>query len=226
MSSKSLIFEISSLIITTSLLSIAISVPVETETPISAVTKLTLSLIPSPHIITIPFSFNSFILFDFSSGVTFAITSSMPSSPAIIFAVSSLSPVIITTLIFLFFKSDITSFALSLMTSFTPIKAIKFSFLETNNILLPLFVNSSSSFSFSSFMLLEVINFLLPIKYLFSVASFPSIPNPAIALKSFISKRFKSLLFAKSKIALAIGCSEFFSILAEIRSTSFSLISP
>ena len=90
---SSFIFSRSSFIITTCAESIAIYVPEDIETPISDVTKLTLSFIPSPHIITNLFSsFNFFIMLAFSEGTTLEITFVIPISFAIFSAVSLLSP--------------------------------------------------------------------------------------------------------------------------------------
>ena len=167
------IFSKSSCIRTTSLLSIAISVPLPTATPMSAVTRLTLSFIPSPHIITKPFSFNSLIFSAFSFGSTFAITCLMPIWFAIALAVFSLSPVSITTLVLCSCNFSTTSAAESFIMSFTPNKAINLNLFSswmlsaTNRILFPSFSNSSSSFIAALiFTLFSFINLLLPIKYL------------------------------------------------------------
>ena len=65
--------------------------------PISACVRAGASLIPSPTMATLPFSFNFRITASFPSGRTPAITSSTPASWPIAFAVFSLSPVSITT---------------------------------------------------------------------------------------------------------------------------------
>ena len=96
-------------------------------TPISASDKLGASFIPSPTIITLkPLFLSSLILFDLSLGDTFAITSLIPILLAIISAVISLSPVSIIILLSIFFNLFITSLALSLIISFTPISPITF----------------------------------------------------------------------------------------------------
>ena len=106
---------------------LAISVPLAIATPIVAVARLGASFIPSPTIITFLFSFNnSFIIVVFSLGRSDAFTSSSAKSLLIILAVSLLSPVNIKTFLLLFFNFLITSLALLLSVSLTPIKAITF----------------------------------------------------------------------------------------------------
>ena len=87
---------------TISAASIATSVPAPIAIPISALVSAGASLIPSPTIITLPCSLSLAISFSFPSGSTPAITSSTPASFPIAFALLSLSPVIITTLIPIF----------------------------------------------------------------------------------------------------------------------------
>jgi len=153
-----------SFISTTSAESIAISVPLDIDTPISAVTKLTLSFIPSPHIMTKPFCFSFLISSAFCFGNTFAITFSIPNCLAIAFAVFSLSPVSIITSIFLFLSFSTIFLLSSFIVSFTPINAIIFWSFATYNMLFPSVTNSVSSSSFSICILFSFISFLFPIK--------------------------------------------------------------
>ena len=77
--------------------SLAAAVPVFIATPTSAWDSAGASLVPSPHMPTIrPPSCSLRIRTSLSSGVASARTSSTPASAAIAFAVTALSPVIIT----------------------------------------------------------------------------------------------------------------------------------
>ena len=124
---------------------LAISVPLETETPILAVAKLGASLIPSPTIITVCPSFINFLISSvFSAGKTPATTSLIPTSSATFLLVITLSPVNIITLFPAFFNLQITSFIFFLTTSFTPTKASTlFSSIKYKIV----FLDSSSNFS-------------------------------------------------------------------------------
>ena len=176
---------------------------------------------PSPHIITSPFCFNFLISSAFCFGNTFAITLSTPICFAIAFAVFSLSPVSITTSIFLFCSFLTISILSSFNTSFTPISVIKFWFSAINKILFPSETNSNSFCSCKIVILFSNINFLFPIRYLFSFIVALT-PYPGIALKSAISSSSIFKLLASFTIALAIGCSDLFSILATNFIISFS----
>ena len=147
----------------------AISVPLPTETPISAFTKLMLSLMPSPHIMTNPFSFSFVISSAFCFGTTPAMTFSIPIVSPIAFAVFSLSPVSITGDMFCCFNLSITSFAFSFIISFTPIKAIKVCSFATNKILFPSFSNISSSLISFSFIVLSILTLFSNISFLFPI---------------------------------------------------------
>ena len=87
---------------TTSAESIAISVPAPMAIPTFARVKAGASLIPSPTIATLPCSCNFLISFSFPFGEIPAMTSLTPAIFPIAFAVLSLSPVIMTTLIPMF----------------------------------------------------------------------------------------------------------------------------
>ena len=90
-----------------------------------AFTKAGASFIPSPTIITfLPLETKSLIVLAFFFGKTLDITLVIPNSPAIIFAVTSLSPVNIITSMLLSLNFLITSFILSLTISLTPIRPI------------------------------------------------------------------------------------------------------
>ena len=78
--------------------STAISVPVDTDTPISALVSAGASFIPSPTIITLPCFWSFLITVSLPSGRTPAMTSSTPAVLPIAFAVRSLSPVSMITL--------------------------------------------------------------------------------------------------------------------------------
>ena len=84
---------------TTSAASMAMSVPAPIAIPMSARVKAGASLMPSPTIAVFPDFCKSLMTLSFPSGSTPAITSSTPASWPIAFAVRSLSPVSITTLI-------------------------------------------------------------------------------------------------------------------------------
>ena len=114
---------------TTSAASIATSVPAPIAIPISALVSAGASLIPSPTIATFPFSFSLRITCSFPSGSTPAIT--------------SLSPVSMTTWIPMFCNSLIACGLSSLMTSATAITPNKRSSFPKNNGVLP----ASASFS-------------------------------------------------------------------------------
>ena len=196
------------------------------ETPISDVTKLTLSFIPSPHIINIPFSFNFFMCSAFCFGVTSAITLSIPHSLATLLATFSLSPVSITTFIFLCFKRFITKLTFSFRVSFTPIKETKLPLTLAKIKLFPFCTKYSSSELFLIFTTFCSINFLLPINIQSPFWFSPFIPNPGITSEFFISSNCIFLSFAYLTIAFAIGCSDLPSkaaIFCNISSSDISL---
>ena len=88
--------------------------------------------------------------------------------------------------------------------------------------LFPSLTNCCSSCSFGIITSFSVIIFLFPIKYLSSFFIIASTPKPAIALNSFKSSNSIFSSIALLTIALAIGCSDFFSILAIFFKSSFS----
>ena len=87
---------------TISAASMAISVPAPMAIPISALVRAGASLIPSPTMATLPFSFRERMTLSFPSGRTPAITWSTPACAPMALAVRLLSPVSITTWIPIF----------------------------------------------------------------------------------------------------------------------------
>ena len=100
----------------------AISVPEPIAIPTSATLRAGASLIPSPTKANLPFFWSLWISCAFSSGKTFAITSSIPICSAIACATPALSPVSMTVLRPRFFNLAIASWAVSLGTSCKAIK--------------------------------------------------------------------------------------------------------
>ena len=106
---------------TTSAASMATSVPAPMAMPISALVSAGASLMPSPTMTTLPFSFSLRITLSFPSGSTPAITSSTPAWAPMAFAVRSLSPVSMTTWMPMFRISLMAAGLSSLITSATAI---------------------------------------------------------------------------------------------------------
>ena len=94
---------------TTSPESIAISLPAPIATPREADVRAGASFIPSPTMHTFPSALSEFIIFALSLGFMFAMTLSIPTRFAMLFAVVSLSPLSIYTLIPNSFNLDIAS---------------------------------------------------------------------------------------------------------------------
>ena len=110
-----------------SALSIATSVPAPMAIPTSAAARAGASLIPSPTIATLrPSFFNRCISFSLSSGSTSAITWSMCSCRFTASAVLLLSPVSITTSIFILWNTSIAVLEDSFTVSATAITASSF----------------------------------------------------------------------------------------------------
>ena len=206
---------------TISAASIAISVPAPMAIPTSARVRAGASLIPSPTIATFPSSFNFLITSSFPSGKTPAITSSTPACSPIAFAVRSLSPVSMTTLIPIFFNSLTACGLFSFIMSATAIMPISSSFLPKNNGVFPSDAKLSACFlTASEITVLPSANFKFPPKNLSPPIS-PVKPFPETAVKFFASSfvwiASSSAFF---KIACANGCSLFFSrMYAYVRSS-------
>ena len=135
---------------TTSAASMATSVPAPMAIPISALVRAGASLIPSPTMATLPFSFSFRITLSLPSGRTPAMTSSTPASFPTVFAVRSLSPVSMTTWIPMFWSSRIACGLSSLIISATAMMPTSFSFSAKNSGVFPLSARASDFFFISS----------------------------------------------------------------------------
>ena len=132
---------------TISALSIATSVPAPIAIPVSADASAGASLTPSPIIATLcPAALSFAISASFSSGSTPAITLSIPTCSFMALAVTSLSPVNITTSMPIFLNSLIAALELSFTTSATAIIPITLSVSANISGVLPFLEYLSATF--------------------------------------------------------------------------------
>ena len=175
--------------------------------PTSAIASAGASFIPSPTIATFAPSFASFsITILFSSGNTSAITSSIPTLFATYLAVSELSPLKSTTLIFIFLSSLTAYAASSLRVSATASTPTAFELTAIKTTLLPC---SAYSWAFKAncdevkLSLTSLMSAAFP-KYTLSLPIFAKTPFPD---KTCISFAMTSVSSIPSATAYAIGCS-------------------
>ncbi len=144
--------------------SIATSVPLPIAMPIFALANAGASFIPSPTIPTnLPRFCNSSIFLALSCGNTSAITSSIPTCFAMVFAVLSLSPVIINMDKFISFSFLIAFLEYFLRVSATPIKPMIFLSSAIITVVFPFSSRFLILFSTSSISILFFfISFLFP----------------------------------------------------------------
>ena len=185
------------------------SAPAPMAIPIFAFVSAGASFIPSPTIATLPCPISSLITLSFPSGRTPAITSSTPACAPMAFAVLSLSPVSMTTLIPISFKSLTAAGLSSFIVSATAIRPHNLLSCAKRSGVFPSFASSSAFCLISSdtFICL-LINLKLPpviVPPLYcAVRPFPgSILNPST------SSAFIFLLSASFTTAFASGCSLF-----------------
>ena len=179
--------------------------------PISARVSAGASLIPSPTMMTFPFSCNARTSASLPSGRTPAMTSSTPAAFPIAFAVRSLSPVSMTT----FMPRDLSSrmaFGLSsLITSATAMIPKSFPSAAKKTQVFPSSERTSAfAVTPSGTSAAWRMNERLPPETL-SVPREASSPLPGSALKSVTSSALIPCSSAFRKIAFASGCSLFLS---------------